>query len=145
MCRSFTQAIINDAPLLRESVAEENAAARDRGLAHRLAGIATSTAALDEGFTAKLAALYVTGKNDMCDILENTMVGNDEATAEPSASAASRQRPSTRVHRQCIASDLMKPLSNIAQTPCGHHYCQECLRSRFELSTTDETLFPPRC
>ena len=30
MGRSFTQAVISDAPLLRESVAEEDAAARDR-------------------------------------------------------------------------------------------------------------------
>lgn len=44
MSRSFTQAVINDAPLLRESVAEENTAVRNRALTHRLAGIATSTA-----------------------------------------------------------------------------------------------------
>ena len=152
--RSFAQAVINDAPLLRESVAEENAAARDRALAHRLAGIATPTAApeqpivgdaLDESFTARLAALYVSGKNDKCDGFENTMCGTNEATAESSASAASRQRPSTRIQRQCIACDLVKPLLDIARTPCGHDYCQECLRTLFELSTTDETLFPPRC
>ena len=154
MGRSFTQAILNDAPLLRESVAEENAAARDRALAHRLAGTAAPTAApeqtiagdaLDEGFTARLAALYVSGRNDMCDVLENTMGGTNEATAESSALAASRERLSTRIHRQCIACDLMKPHLDIVQTPCGHDYCQECVRTLFELSTTDETLFPPRC
>ncbi len=154
MGRSFTQAVINDGLLLRESVAAENTAASDRALAHRLAGIATPTAApeqmivgdaLDESFTARLAALYVSGKNDKCDVLENTMGGTDEASAESSASAASRQRPSTGNLCQCIACDLMKPLLNIAQTPCGHNYCQECLRTLFELSTTDETLFPPRC
>ena len=154
MGRSFTQAVISDAPLLRESVAEENAAARDRALAHRLAGIATPTAApeqttigdvLDESFVARLVALYVSGKNDERDVLENTMGGTGEAAAESSASAASRQTPSTGACCQCIACDLTKPLLDIFQTPCGHYYCQECLRALFGLSTTDETLFPPRC
>ena len=71
MSRSFIQAVISDAPLLEESVVEENAAARDRALAHRLAGIATPTAAperttagdaLDESFMARLAAPFVSGK-----------------------------------------------------------------------------------
>ncbi len=152
MGRSFTQAIISDAPLLRESVTEENAAARDRALAHRLAGIATPTAApeqtivgdtLDESFMARLAALYVSSKNDEGDVLENTMGGTGEAAAESSASAVSRQRPSPGAYRQCITCDLTKPLLDIFQTPSKHHYCQECLRTLFELLTTDETLFSP--
>lgn len=53
---------------LGESIAEENAAAWDRALAHRLMGNATPAAALeqttvgdtlDENFMATLAALYV--------------------------------------------------------------------------------------
>lgn len=44
-----------------------------------------------------------------------------------------------------IVGDLKKPLSDMFPTPCGHQYCQECLRTLFELSTSDETLFPPRC
>ena len=73
------------------------------------------------------------------------MSGTGEAAAESSASAASRQRPSPGAYRRCIACDLTKPLLDIFKTPCEHHYCQECLRALFELSITDETLFPPRC
>ena len=152
--RSLTQAIISDAALLRESLAEENAATEDRALAHRLAGINAPSAApeqstagytLDDDFPARLAALHVSGRNDESDTSENMTDANSPAAAESSARAASRQKTSTAVHRQCTACDLKKPLFDIFQTPCGHHYCQECLQTLFELSTTDETLFPPRC
>ena len=139
---------------LKESFTEENATARDRALAHRLVGIATPAAApeqtivrdaLDESFMATLATLYVSCKNDEGDVSENTLGGTGEAAAESSTSTASRQKPLTGTYPQCIACDLTKPLLDIFQTPCGHHYCQECLRALFKLSTTDETLFPPRC
>ena len=154
LARSLTQAVISDATLLRESLAEENAATEDRAFAHRLAGINAPSAVpeqrtadytLDDGFLARLAALYVSGCNDDSDTSENMTNANSPAAAESSARAASRQKTSTAVHLQCTACDMEKPLFNIFQTPCGHHYCQECLQTLFELSTTDETLFPPRC
>lgn len=43
------------------------------------------------------------------------------------------------------ACDLTKFLFDVCQTPCGHFYCQECMKTLFELLATDETLFPPRC
>ena len=66
-------------------------------MAHRLMGIATPAAApeqttvgdtLDENFMATLATLYVSGKNDECDVSKNTMGGTGKAAAESSASAA---------------------------------------------------------
>jgi len=154
MARSLTQAVISDAALLGKSLAEEKTAMEDRALAHRLAGINAPSAAseqrtagytLDDGFLARLAALYVSGRNDESDTSENITKTNSPGAAESSAWAASRQNPSIAVHRQCTACDQKKPLFDIFQTPCGHHYCKECLRTLFELSTTDETLFPPRC
>lgn len=154
MARSLTQAIISDAALLRESLAEENAATGDRALVHRIAGINAPSAApeqtttgyaLDDRFLARLAGLYVSGSNDETDASENTTDANSPAAPESSAWAASRQKPSTAVHRQCTACDLKKPLSDMFPTPCGHQCCQGCLRTLFELSTSDETLFPPRC
>ena len=154
MARSLTQAIISDATLLRESLVEEHGATEDRALAHRLAGINDPSAAAEQrtagyndGFLARLEVLYVSGRDDEREILEDTTDANSpaEAEAESSAWAASRQKTSAEVHRQCIACDSKQPLFDIFQAPCGHYYCQECLRTLFELSTTDETLFPPRC
>lgn len=154
MVRSLARAVISDAALLNESFAEENAAARDRTLAHSLAGVSAPSAApeqttpakdLDDGFLARLAALYVSGLNDEDDTSEDTIRIAGPAAAESSAWAASRRTTSMTTSRRCTACDSTKPLFDICQTPCGHFYCQECIETLFELSTNDETLFPPRC
>ena len=154
MGKSLARAVINDAVLLNESLAEENAAARDRALAHSLAEVGAPSAAaeqttaaydLDDGFLARLAALYVPGCDNGRDSLGDTAHGNGPAAAESSAWAASREKTSNKASRHCTACDLTKPLFDVCQTPCGHFYCQECIQILFELSTTDETLFPPRC
>jgi len=33
----------------------------------------------------------------------------------------------------------------IAQAPCNHHYCRNCVQDLFRRSLTDEDLFPPKC
>jgi len=125
MARSLTQAVISDAALLGKSLAEEKTAMEDRALAHRLAGINAPSAAseqrtagytLDDGFLARLAALYVSGRNDESDTSENITKTNSPGAAESSAWAASRQNPSIAVHRQCTACDQKKPLFDIFQT-----------------------------
>ncbi len=154
MGRSLTRAVVSDAALLNESLAEENAAARDRVLAHSLAQVSgppvapeQTTAAydLDDGYLARLAAIYGSGWNNDSDALEDNVSSGDPAAAESSASATSRKRTPSTTHRHCIACDLTKPLFDVCRTPCGHFYCQECIQTIFELSATDETLFPPRC
>ena len=154
MGRSLTRAVISDAALLNKSFAEEHAAARDRALAQSLAGtnapsaaLEQSTAAddLDDGFLARLTALYVSGWENEGDVLEGTVRSDSPVAAESSAWAASRQNPATTTYRHCTVCDLTKPLFDVCQTPCGHFYCQECIQTLFELSATDETLFPPRC
>lgn len=153
MARSLMQAILSDATLLNESVADENTATGDRALACRLAGIeASATApeqsmagpALDDGAIARLAARFSYGKIDEEEALEGG-TANDAVVAESSASAASTLGPSRAVSRQCVVCDLQKPLIDVFQSPCGHNYCQMCLSTLIEHSTTDETLFPPRC
>ncbi|EXF74349.1 IBR finger domain-containing protein [Colletotrichum fioriniae PJ7] len=43
-----------------------------------------------------------------------------------------------------LGEDAYTPIA-VAQLPCKHNYCRDCLRTLFELSLTDESLFPPRC
>ncbi|KAK3174640.1 hypothetical protein OEA41_001886 [Lepraria neglecta] len=115
LARSLTQAIISDAALLRESLAEENAATEDRALAHRLAGTNAPSAApeqrtagctLDDEFLARLTALYVSGRNDESDTSENMTDANSPAAAESSARAASRQETSTALCLRAALEDL---------------------------------------
>lgn len=154
MGRSLTRAVITDAALLNESLMEESAAARDRTLAHSLAGLKASSATpqqttpashLDDEFLARLTALYVSGCENEGDALEDTVQSDGPAAAESSAWAASRNNASNTTSGHCTACDSTKPLFDVCQAPCGHSYCQECIQTLFELSITDETLFPPRC
>lgn len=45
----------------------------------------------------------------------------------------------------CIVCREKHHLSNVLRAPCGHFHCQECFHRRAEMSTRDESLFPPSC
>ncbi|KAG8531967.1 uncharacterized protein KY384_003603 [Bacidia gigantensis] len=47
--------------------------------------------------------------------------------------------------RSCVACNTNVPASGAHETPCGDHYCYICLSTLFQLSTTDESLYPPQC
>lgn len=148
MSRSLAQAVISDATLLSEWRAQANTAVSDQALARSLDGgraplnipeQKTAEDALDEGIIARLTALYVSGSNE-----DATHDGN-LATAESSAWAASRQKPSAVVLCRCTVCDSEESLFKVFRTPCEHNYCHNCLSTLFQLATKDETLFPPRC
>lgn len=148
MSRSLTRAVIADAALLRAAIADEETAASDRDLAHRFAGLDAPCAAveqtadaLDDGFVSRLTALYVSSATDDVTGLRD----HGPSSAGSLAWTVSKQLPYAIPYLQCTICDSNTPLSNVFQTPCGHHYCQECLHTLFEMSTSDENLFPPRC
>ena len=133
MGKSLTRAVISDATLLNESLAEENAAARDRVLAHSMSGVNAPPAAPgqttvaqdpEDGFLARLAALYVSGYTHDDDVMEDTVHSDAPTAAESSTWAASRQKSSMATYRHCAACGSAKPFSDVCQTPCGHFYCQ---------------------
>lgn len=154
MTRSLAQAVISDGALLTEALADEEAAARDRAFAHHVAGrnaplpaggTAVQQLTLDDEILKRMAALYVYGGSGEARIPENTAQDDDEPAAESSAWAASRQKPSMSIHQVCVSCDSTAMAQKMCRAACGHLYCQECLCALFDLATTDETLFPPRC
>ncbi|KAL9610529.1 MAG: hypothetical protein Q9167_004767 [Letrouitia subvulpina] len=154
MSRSLALAVTNDAELLNKITEEENIAAGDRALAIRLAGKSTpsngvqpttTSCTLDDGLVARMAALYVPADIAKTEELDEASCCDDNtADAESSSWAGSRQSTSSAA-RQCVACGFKKPLFDNYRASCGHDYCQSCLETLFELSTTDESLFPPRC
>jgi hypothetical protein len=52
--------------------------------------------------------------------------------------------PRTKQHT-CTVCDDTKNYFQIFTAPCGHDYCGDCVRQLFQMSLTDESLFPPRC
>ena len=45
----------------------------------------------------------------------------------------------------CVSCGDSKNETLILETPCQHHYCNDCIVNLFQAATTDESLFPPRC
>ena len=154
MARSLSQAVLSDAATVTEVLREEDLLAKDRAMAHGMAGTSINFAdaeqiatdcGLDDSLLARLATLYVSGGKENCDPLEATIQSSEPSAGESSAWASSRRVSSITPRHRCIACNSERLYFDICRTPCSHYYCQECLHTLFELSTTDETLYPPRC
>lgn len=173
MGQSITRAAQTDHHILTHEVEIEEAAARDRRLAYEIDGRpaplaiapcgsegvkdgeAPLSAAADEEFLAKLAALYISeteGVNMLAAVAVTSSdchATNDGAPiAESSTSGATKGkgRASTILDRRCEVCREEKKFFDVATMPdCRHDYCRDCLDQLFHLSMTDETLYPPRC
>ena len=145
MAQSLAHAVASDAILVNQYRTEEEVAATDRDLARRLEGNdmgagydqqPLSDTVLDEGFIDRLRRLYV-----------GTPKGEGEKSeqecAEPSGTSIHAECSASR--RRCIACDGDILAFETFRASCGHIYCTDCLETLFHLSTTDESLFPPRC
>ena len=64
---------------------------------------------------------------------------------ESSRTGISKGIEKVRDLRKCMACHEMKHFFDIIQVSCGHDYCRDCVTELFNLATTDESLFPPRC
>ncbi|KAF7185151.1 putative E3 ubiquitin-protein ligase ARI3 [Pseudocercospora fuligena] len=45
----------------------------------------------------------------------------------------------------CLTCTDEFPSENLAQTPCGHQFCGECIQGLFRYALDDQSLYPPRC
>ena len=45
----------------------------------------------------------------------------------------------------CVACQEEKEARDIAEVPCGHFYCRECIPQLLRTAMTDESRFPPHC
>lgn len=148
MAMSFAAAVQADGRILAESLVEEGNALKDRDLARRWTDdgcivpsndIQLESAALDDETLAKLQILYVSNTGDL------DGAQTDNTRAESSAQAIRRNGRSRPRTRQCVACREQADFVNVIRAPCQHEYCRPCLTNLFELSMTDESLFPPRC
>jgi len=68
----------------------------------------------------------------------------EDPYAKSSADGASRVGPGPCSGICDICGDQFGPKDR-TKVPCGHEYCRECLQRFYNLSITDDSLFPPRC
>ncbi|KAI4218414.1 MAG: hypothetical protein L6R36_008965 [Xanthoria steineri] len=130
MSRSLARAVVTDSACLTDEIAREDSLANDRLVAERIqrggevecARGTLGDPGLDDLCIARLTALYVSSPSGEC----ISAVDDDE------------KDPATTCGQHHRAFETFR-------TSCGHDYCQACLSELFNLSTMDETLFPPRC
>ena len=164
MARDMATAVLRDGRLFHQAYQLRSQVARDHELAANLqddysfirrdAMSNSETTHKQDPWTAsemqeKAAALsmYDPGSRGRSPPELVVAFGNyDEIVAESSTWAAARQTRTPRLG-YCVSCCEDKELFDVARVPCKdkHEYCRECLAQLFELSMTDESLFPPRC
>ncbi|KAI0082222.1 hypothetical protein K474DRAFT_1655575 [Panus rudis PR-1116 ss-1] len=138
--RSINNALRTDRTLIRQLVAEETVALRDRRLA------------LSMGAPRRAPDVQC-DPSDLV-VMETSPESSDtETEAEPKASVTSPKAPTgptppfklqVKQSNECvICGDVIRRIE--VQAPCGHFYDVPCLVDLFRATTRDESLFPPRC
>ncbi|KAI9840758.1 MAG: hypothetical protein M1837_001332 [Sclerophora amabilis] len=149
LAQSIASAVTQDGPLMTIMRLEEDNAIRDRDLACQLGSVdgPNASADLDEEIISrfapsKLAEAYTRTQQDGQILNEDGLVDD-----MPSSSRAGHGNATSTGLRttQCVACRESKPHFDTMRVPCGHNYCRDCITGLFKASTTDESLFPPRC
>ncbi|KAF7561044.1 hypothetical protein G7046_g3099 [Stylonectria norvegica] len=139
MCVSIADAVVLDGKIIDAAMLAEDRTARDRQLALKFQSIPVAAqpptkndeAGLDDDLLTKLAALYVGCPED-----------GEPGQPESSGWATRRCHPKTST---CISCHEQFAFFDVANCPCSHDYCRECLKALFNASLKDQTLFPPKC
>ena len=157
MSCSLTRAVITDAGLLSDYTLQEQRAVNDREMAQNMSEVNLGRPNIDEAFwqpsldddlAARLFRLFVSSDEDIGSPPEasvNFEESDHEGIGESSKWGASRKIPRRTDGTRCTVCDSLRSTFQVLKVPCGHDYCRVCLKTLFSLSTTDETLFPPRC
>ena len=145
MARSIATAVTEDGALVAANVQQEELARRDRELALRLQGRATSSrpppavappaSGDNDEIVSRLAGLFVSESS------ARTLMENDLLEQE----SRQGQQDTNGPQHSCVICSEAKRYFECLRVPCGHEYCHECLQEFFIQSYRDESLFPPRC
>lgn len=103
-----------------------------------------SAAEMDEELLEKLSARYVASPAENDDTGGPAYADSEEESEQPLSTSFSGSYQYSK-KRRCTACQEFIDFSRVARAPCGHEYCEDCLRDLFKSSMTDESLFPPRC
>ncbi|KAK5130046.1 hypothetical protein LTR08_002520 [Meristemomyces frigidus] len=166
MAQSMAIAIIKDGQFIQRAYQQEDQIARDHEMATNLEADAPAPVNVDltsktqapqehdpwtdTELLEKAAAIYMyepcTAGHSPPELVIDSD-SNNGTVAESSAWAASRRTNDKPRLGHCVACGEDKDFLDVARIPCKdkHEYCRECLAQLFELSLTDESLFPPRC
>ena len=143
LAQSMNRAAIADGALVSTYREEEERDRRDHEIAQALEegreapATPPQPAELDDDTLARMAGLHVSPTTGR-DLLRSQV--NDGDGGRDAGAAAENQE-----HHTCTICTTNLPYFNVLPVPCGHFYCEPCLRELFQASYRDEALFPPRC
>ncbi|PBP19053.1 IBR finger domain protein [Diplocarpon rosae] len=154
MTRSINEACRTDSNEITMSLAQEQAAARDRQISLVVSSV-TEPLAITEGVVnedelddvlERLDALYmIATRDDPATNEESMALVPYGVKGDPESSTRAATQALTAPKRQCTACQESLLSFELARVPCSHEYCGSCLRDLFSAAMTDDTLFPPRC
>lgn len=150
LARSIAGAVLADAKAIHQVITEEERASQDRLLACQIAGVAPSPPSIATQVVAGATELasfirYATanGPTELSSGDGPVLSACHTVEIGESSSSASRTKENTKII--CTACREEKHSFDILHALCGHEYCRDCIASLFNLSTFDESIFPPRC
>lgn len=156
MAASMAEAVQADAAAIRVIVAEEKQVADDRRMALEVGGGATTARAqltaqgppqdseVDDEMLDKLCALYMAGSEQADEDHDSSPCAESSSWAASRRSAGNSAAKKSNMRKCCSCQDQFA-FYDVARAPCSHEYCRRCIKDLFNLSLTDETLYPPRC
>ncbi|KAH8100561.1 hypothetical protein BXZ70DRAFT_1000275 [Cristinia sonorae] len=145
LASSIDEALKTDCAIIRQMVASENVAIRDRQLAMAMAqGRAPPTPASEPA----PAPLTTAARPGQIQSTSSSRSGVWGAGGSHTGSVVTFVRtPAADVdlpYNECVIC-MEKIKRNQIRAPCGHYYDLKCLIDLFKSTLTDESLFPPRC
>lgn len=158
LARSLARDTLADARAIHEAITEGERISQDRLLACKIAGVAPSpppsTAPQVVAGASELASFFqyasANGQTEPSPG-DGPMPSSARHTVERSETSSSANRTINENSSEtitkiiCAVCHEAKHSFDILQVLCGHEYCRDCITSLFNLSTLDESLFPPRC
>ncbi|MCJ1414849.1 hypothetical protein MMC32_001178 [Xylographa parallela] len=153
IAQSFAIAVHQDAPAISILVQDEATAAQDHRLAYELdrelnqeqqqRHLTTNTAHFRNRRTTFAAGMAGPGL-----LIESLRAYNEPEGYRPGPSSSNSGiglESFTIQQEICIICEEVKHLFDVLQAPCGHHYCRECIIGVVQMSTEQESLYPPSC
>lgn len=159
LARGVARDVLADASAVHQAITEEERASQDRLLACQIAGVPPSP-------PSSTAFQIAAAATDLASFLRYASAsgptelspGNSPMPPSSACHTVERGESSSRAHRTskenssgtttkmiCTACREAKHSFDILHALCGHDYCRGCITSLFNLSTFDESVFPPSC
>lgn len=146
---SISEAVQTDGEFVTAARVEEQNAVRDHQLACSLGGMRHSQKEVPDNLAYVDVDDELMRRFSLLNDFDNAFGPPQESqsAAGPSTSGGlwSHSTNSDIPRRHCVACQEWKHTFDVLEAPCHHVYCRDCISELFLMSTTDESLFPPRC